>query len=643
MNLYLSEDLLRLALKGLRELSPGTEVRQGVTQDVSAIRHCLALDKLLKKHSLRSAKLQHKSDPYLQEFILNVGEVVSVGGKGNYTPNLINDIKSKSDFGVGSNLISAGVATHSIQSPQNYPKKADKGLISIDNYDFSLLDGYVDRLKDKYSFEKLGFSFLIWLNRFEEFEESDKNPLNLFEKLKKTVKDKYSNNLADLIIYSTQEHFARYVKQLSELLSDRKPGLLSLFETSNNNDEVFGTGGDSAVTLLSKPFLLFAGISGTGKTRFVREQAKLTGSIDDTYCLTSVRPDWHEPSDLLGYTSRLSGNAEYIVTDVLKFIVKAWIAIKEAGITLKGQEAVGDHSQQQQVKPHWLCLDEMNLAPVEQYFADYLSVLETRDWAWQGNDFSYQCDPLLKATVFEAVDKDKLQGELGLVDHDELWDHFVANGIGIPFNLIVAGTVNMDETTHGFSRKVIDRALTFDFGEFFPNDFDAFFDAKLEPKALSYPLLTNGRNKAKLNGTFDNEGTLSIAFLKQINGILENTPFKLAYRALNELLLAVITQNPKDEIELQSVWDDFLMCKVLPRIEGDIDKLTKGDSDNSILGQLSALLSEQLNEIWATKSRQDLFRKSLEGDPLITIECRSKAKIEWMSDQLKNGFTSFWP
>ncbi|EIE5864601.1 restriction endonuclease [Vibrio alginolyticus] len=394
---------------------------------------------------------------------------------------------------------------------------------------------------------------------------------------------------------------------------------------------------------LSKPFLLFAGISGTGKTRFIREQARSTGSIEDTYCLTSVRPDWHEPSDLLGYVSRLSGNTEYIVTDVLKFIVKAWIAIKDAGITLQGKEVVGEKNQQQQVKPYWLCLDEMNLAPVEQYFADYLSVLETREWAWQGNDFTYQCDPLLKATVFEAVDKNKLKGELGLIDHDELWDHFVTNGISIPFNLIVAGTVNMDETTHGFSRKVIDRALTFDFGEFFPNDFDAFFDATSEPKALSYPVLTDGRNKTELSSTFDKDGTLSVAFLKQINEILGNTPFKLAYRALNELLLAVITQNPNNEIELQSVWDDFLMCKVLPRIEGDIDKLTKRDSGNSILEQLSSLLSEQLNEIWATKSRQDLFRKSLEDDPLITIECRSKVKLEWMSDQLKNGFTSFWP
>jgi len=395
---------------------------------------------------------------------------------------------------------------------------------------------------------------------------------------------------------------------------------------------------------IPKPFILLAGISGTGKTRFIREQAKLTGSIKETYCLTSVRPDWHEPSDLLGYVSRLSGRAEYVVTDVLKFIVKAWIELKQAGLTLQGNDVAGDQNQQQQVKPFWLCLDEMNLAPVEQYFADYLSVLETRQWDWDGDNFNYRCDPLLKQNLLENIDnKDKLKIDLGLDGCDDLWQHFLENGIGIPFNLIVAGTVNMDETTHGFSRKVIDRALTFDFGEFFPNDFNAFFEPHSEPKALSYPVFTDGRNKAELSDTHDTDGALSIDFLTQINAILHNTPFKLAYRALNELLLTVMIQKPEDVIGLQAVWDDFLMCKVLPRIEGDIDKLSKGDSEQNILEQLSGLLNLLLAEIWDTQVRPDLFQKSAKDGSVLTIECRSKAKLEWMNSQLKNGFTSFWP
>lgn len=61
--------------------------------------------------------------------------------------------------------------------------------------------------------------------------------------------------------------------------------------------------------------------------------------------------------------------------------------------------------------------------------------------------------------------------------------------------------------------------------------------------------------------------------LSAVNAVLKNTPFELAFRALNELLLAVASSQPQDDLALKAVWDDFMMCKVLPRIEGDTDKL----------------------------------------------------------------------
>jgi hypothetical protein len=412
--------------------------------------------------------------------------------------------------------------------------------------------------------------------------------------------------------------------------------------------------------LLPKPFLLLAGISGTGKTRFVKEQAKASGNLNETYNLVSVRPDWHEPSDLLGYSSRLTGEAEYITTDVLQFMVKAWRAIVRSGIEIntislegKGDTLVagGEKTQLSLVLPYWLCLDEMNLAPVEQYFADYLSVLETREWLWQGDQFTYHCDPILKAHTINQLSpsgKNKLRNELELEGEQNqvLWDVFCEHGIGIPFNMIVAGTVNMDETTHGFSRKVIDRALSFDFGEFFPNDFDDFFEPSKKNKLLSYPLHSNAQKE--LLPTIDADGQRSIKFLQAVNTVLDNTPFKLAYRALNELLLAVISHQPQSEKELQAVWDDYLMCKILPRIEGDTDKLAQNDVDNSLLAQLFHLLGKQLIDVWdkptgSDQARPDLYRNKNDGS-LITIACRSKAKIAWMQNNLlHSGFSSFWP
>lgn len=470
-------------------------------------------------------------------------------------------------------------------------------------------------------------------------------------------------------------------KDLHELLSFYKQvEFLDIMQIVDEPDSGLTQAGSlnasvNILTNLSKPFLLLAGISGTGKTRFVREQAKATGNLAQTYCLTPVRPDWHEPSDLLGYISRLKkdGEAEYIATDVLRFIAKAWRAQVDAGLSLSANDigegqgsclsVSGEMDQLSSIPPFWLCLDEMNLAPVEQYFADYLSILETREWRWDGESFEYFSDPLLTAGTIQQLEgsgRDKLRKDLGFEhsDYNELWSFICEHGMGIPFNLIVAGTVNMDETTHGFSRKVIDRALSFDFGEFFPNDFATFFKPITESKQLNYPIYSHAnKTQEKLPEKSDPKGLKSIEFLNKVNAELQGTPFELAYRALNELLLAVICTQPEDDSELQAVWDDFLMCKVLPRIEGDADKL--GDAP-SILQRLEDLLANEFSEIWSPQlddkgklqhpARPDLYREykvadgATDEEKVIRIACRSKSKIQWMQQRLISpGFTSFWP
>lgn len=388
---------------------------------------------------------------------------------------------------------------------------------------------------------------------------------------------------------------------------------------------------------LPKPFLLLAGISGTGKSRFVREQVP-EGERKERYQLVAVRPDWHEPSDLLGYVSRLSGQAQYVMTDVLKFIVKAWKAVANAGL-LRNNEVAGSKAFLEQVPPYWLCLDEMNLAPVEQYFADYLAVIESRKWVWHNEDeFSYQTEALLSPTAWEDIANFQEQLDVD----DALWDFFQTNGIGIPFNLIVAGTVNMDETTHAFSRKVLDRALSFDFSEFYPNDFDAFFAPKTQQKPLSYPIYSQITQNDFDELAFASK---SIEFLTALNKQFENTPFKLGYRALNELLLSVKSFQPQTDEELQAVWDDFVMLKVLPRIEGDENKLYSVTQDGrSVLDDIEMVLAKHLSAIWHDNDavRVDFWQTDVQGKPL-KIKCRTKPKLANMKAQLTNrGMVSFW-
>ncbi len=421
---------------------------------------------------------------------------------------------------------------------------------------------------------------------------------------------------------------------------------------------------------LSKPFLLLAGISGTGKTRFIREQVK-DYPDQKNYCLVPVRPDWHEPSDLLGYISRISGKKEYVSTPVLHFITQAWIHIYERIGEVRADGKIGlSQEQLDHIPPFWLCLDEMNLAPVEQYFADYLSVLETRHWYTspeltafndkEGVDYGYvyQCDPLLKAdTLSQQLDEnartelaEKLGLDLDVSLHQQIWASFCQHGIAIPFNLMVAGTVNMDETTHGFSRKVIDRALTFDFNEFFPNDFDAYFAPALQPKRLGYPTWSDGRAITEVSA-LEQYSKESVTFLKAVNGVLQQSPFELAYRALNELMLALLAHHPANTAELVAIWDDFMMCKVLPRIEGDSDKLRSHQTaDSDLLTDLEKVLAEQFTEHWEG-TRPDLFncKVAAAGEDSAPAEpphvpCRSKKKLAWMKERLaRQCFTSFWP
>ena len=251
----------------------------------------------------------------------------------------------------------------------------------------------------------------------------------------------------------------------------------------------------------------------------------------------------------------------------------------------------------------------------------------------------------LNASIFtKAADISTLRSSLKLEgdENTNLWNYFLKKGISIPPNLIVAGTVNMDETTHGFSRKVIDRAFTLDFGEFFPNDYQSYFEPKTQAKALSFPVVSQVDLELLSKVSIDADAKKSIAFLESINAELKGTPFELAYRALNELLIAVVCFEPDNEIALQAVWDDFLMTKVLPRIEGDSEKL-QDDGEYSLLNKLESILTVQLDKIWESKVRPDLLRESVSGE-ILYIPCRSKKKINWMKNRLSgNGFTSFWP
>lgn len=404
------------------------------------------------------------------------------------------------------------------------------------------------------------------------------------------------------------------------------------------------------VVPLPKPFILLAGISGTGKTRFVKQQAEPFGELSRNFCLVPVRPDWHEPSDIFGYWSRLNASAgrEYVATKTLSFLVKAWadivLSVGANNINFDEQKnAVVVTGAEQMIKsaqPFWLCFDEMNLAPVEQYLADYLSVLEMRCWMNIDDDYQYESPTLLDAEVFSTGDTAKLRTELGLhsSDYDQVWQLLGEFGLALPYNLLVAGTVNMDETTHQFSRKVLDRAMSIDFEAFYPVNFDSVFSPSAQPVTFTYPTVSHITDKNQLSTvSVDAEGQLTTQFITAINTVLDGTAFKLAYRAYNELLISLHSFNPQTLPELAAVWDDFVMYKVLPRLEGDVDKLLTVQGNN-LLEALHSVLTSQFEHLSTNNQRADLFSAAT-----TLVALRSCNKVTTMNKRLLlSGATSFW-
>ena len=394
-----------------------------------------------------------------------------------------------------------------------------------------------------------------------------------------------------------------------------------LFPTSNSCQENITSSYRPYITAIkSKPFLLLAGISGTGKSRIVRELARACWDVDSAeykahkpknFEMVQVKPNWHDSSELIGYVSRIDG-VRYVVGPFLKFMVKA----------------IQDPNT-----PYFLCLDEMNLAPVEQYFAEFLSVVESRKVDKDGNVVT---DPL--------VDYSSTEEYKSLIDQlfcDDIERNAYLTEVGgkrltIPQNLIVVGTVNMDETTFSFSRKVLDRAMTIEMNKV---DLMAGLTNRHEKigKIEFDDIIGKAVEGVDVYAAHEGVCKKAIEYLESINATLDKTPFKVAYRTRNELLLYVVnnlswkTDDESEDFVIARALDEITCMKILTRIEGDETKVSANFLDNLGNAIKSGLVEIDKDLLQANKSHK--------GDAYQPI---SLDKLDEMKERLKSGYTSFW-
>ena len=660
---YISKNSVLTAYCKLSLLSENPST-QGATQKVSALRYFIALDMFYKTNGTNCDTKNNSNKDLFSEC---VGNVVSVNSE-KYTSNFYYPLtNSDKDYNCGSNFYSVNVIKESITNPNtvfDFPRRGKMPLIKIQNgtliHDISLYHNLNSYLGDS---GEMKAALIIWLLR--------NNPIK--DETSSGIKDALgviiTNPLYQILTDFEEELLEQYLS-FSESVSyindmDIKQSVNPINKKMSINPPHTKSYKKYLLALRTKPFLLLAGISGTGKSRIVREFAFKScpkylqdkdGTTPGNYCMIEVKPNWHDSTELLGYYSNLS--KEYQFKKFVKFLVKA-----------KMYPSV----------PFFVCLDEMNLAPVEQYFAEILSILETRKHPRNPETKEVDMETIKTEVIVEAKyfqeleiikgtknmttgvpakqnlsDKGIYLKLYGLIDDKNIKDE-VGNktelttlGLTLPGNVLIIGTVNMDDTTHQFSRKVIDRAMTIEMNG---GNLSAMFGGS---KNLEY--LEDEAEQQKWQNAFTQRYISADEVLEahpqeaetimeklperlnELNKALKGTPFEVSYRVLNELTIMVgvlLDDNEEgksiDDIINQAV-DNILLMKILPRIEGDADMFAIKKKDVQYDNRLK----------WLESIAPDISTDGEEEEK--ESKQTAREKIHEMIERLDNQeFTRFWP
>lgn len=329
------------------------------------------------------------------------------------------------------------------------------------------------------------------------------------------------------------------------------------------------------LSLKTKPFVILSGISGTGKTKIVQWFAESLGATEENgqFTLIPVRPDWSDSSDLLGYVN-LQG--EFQERPLIKVL---------------------ENADANPNRPYFVVLDEMNLARVEYYFSDFLSVIESRKW----KDGKIVTSPVLPESITNKH-------------------------ITIPSNVYIIGTVNMDETTHPLSKKVLDRANTIEFNTVNLDYFNFLMDVgEKEAEIVSDSSLATKYLHLKecFKENEDLVRNISNVLIK-INKILESVGAQVGYRIRDEICFYMAYNEQGKLLSFEEALDYQIYQKILPRLAGSDGRTEE------VLKQLYVLCA---NEEYDSGNNDASYAKYP----------RSANKLSHMLRRFEyDGFTSFW-
>lgn len=335
-------------------------------------------------------------------------------------------------------------------------------------------------------------------------------------------------------------------------------------------------------SLLTKPFVLLTGLSGSGKTKIAQSFVKWICEDESQYKIIPVGADWTNREPLLGYPNGLNPN-EYITPDsgALNLIIKA---------------------SENLDKPYFLILDEMNLSHVERYFADFLSVTESDD----------------KISLYSGSSRKDLDGSK--IPNEIFWSK----------NLFIIGTVNIDETTYMFSPKVLDRANTIEF-RIDETNIKSFFDlpSKIDLSVLESKGASMAKNFLEIaqDNTIEKEEEYTKIFVKFFNE-LKKVGAEFGYRTAVEMLLLIKKLNVISVISKNESIDIAVMQKLLPKLHGSRSKIVK------VLDALILLCLKKEQTFSIAKSVEVVTEN-------ILYPLAYEKLVRMYENALDNGFTSY--
>lgn len=289
---------------------------------------------------------------------------------------------------------------------------------------------------------------------------------------------------------------------------------------------------------------IIEGISGTGKSKLVDLYGRTLGLDDNGHLLiVPVSPGWTDDTDILGYLDNSLMQYKESSIGLVSFLVEA-----------------SKHPD----KPFLVCFDEMNLAKVEYYFAQFISILE--------NDVNNR---ILR--IYNPKE------EINVTNADE----YPAE-IRLGENIIFCGTINVDESTYRLSDKVLDRANLIKLQD---SDFSVYDDERPVFIVVDVTLV----DKPKPQGLTDDE----LSLLDELNEKLKNVNprFCFAHRVVNQIsrYLDAIPENDIDYTREKAL-DKLIVQKILPKVRGTEEQVRDLigyiEDDNYVSGVIDKYLND---------------------------------------------------